>query len=367
MEKKSRNGIVDWMRFVFSMVIVIFHGRNLGGTPEIALFADAGYIGVEFFFLVSGFLMAHSAARKQGQDCTNLGIETIQFIWRKIKPMLAFYIFAVIFAYGHTVITEEYTLRKTVTNLLMGVWDFAFLRASGIKTVGLVRATWYLSAMLIAMLALYPMIRRWKDTFVCIIAPLIAIFFLGYVSQNFGNLNQYVKDYRLIYSGVMRAMAELSLGCIGYAACEKIKTVRFTTISRVLITLAQVIGYAGVIYCTTSLPAKQFDFVMLLCLAICVPLSFSGQGIAAPLFRGALFPWLGKLSLVIYLNHMWVKDTLAGTLPKAMGYWKLLVIYICCVLVVSLICLLWAEGLRVFWSKCGKRIQGWFLLKTEQQ
>lgn len=364
MEYSKRNGAIEFLRFVFCMVVVICHGRNLGGTPEIALFADAGYIAVEFFFFVSGFLMAKSVAKRQNEDCIGLGRETVLFIWKKIKAILVIYVFAVFFSYTRMVITGNFTFKETIRNLMLGVWDLVFLRAAAIKTYGLIRATWYLSAMYIAMLALYPMLRRWKDKFTYIIAPLIALFCLGYISQSYGNLNQYVNNYRLVYAGILRAFADLSIGCICYEVCEKIKTVRFTRVSQVLITLVQFLGYSGVIYCTTNLPVKQFDFVMLLGLAVCVPLTFSGQGILTPFFQKGIFMWLGKMSLIIYLNHMWVKDGLAALFPASVGYWVLMFVYIICVFSVSIICLVYAEVADLVWRKYRRRIRSVFFIET---
>ena len=361
MEPTKRNGIIDFMRFVFCMVIILYHCRNMGGTSDIALCADAGYIAVEFFFLVSGFLMAKSAAKRNDSDYSHLGTETTQFLWHKIKPILPYYVFAVVLSYSCTAFLKNYTAVQALHNLMLGIWNLFFLGISGIRTFSLLRATWYLSAMFISMLILYPMLCKWKDRFTHIVAPLIVIFLLGWLSQTYGNLNQYTVHFDLVYSGLVRALAEISLGCICFAVYKKIKTIQFTIVARTLITLIQLFGYTGVIYCTTNLPSKQFDFVMLLCLAVCITLSFSGHGIFAHLFGSKLFPWLGKLSLVMYLNHMWVKDTIVALLPKSIGYWKLLSLCIICVLLVSLLCLLWTKGQCIFWSKLGTKIKTFFI------
>ena len=362
----KRNGVIDLMRFVFCMVIVLFHARNLGGSTETALFGDAGYIGVEFFFIVSGFLMAKSAARRANEPLDSLGRETTVFIWNKIKPLLFFYVLAVICSYSCTVVTKNFTVSQSVHNFLLGIWDLSFLRASGIKTYGLVRATWYLSAMFISMLALYPLLRRLKDQFTHILAPLITIFFLGFLSQKFGNLDQYVNHYAFIFTGVMRALAEISLGCICYAVCEKLRTMNLTLFARILITLTQIAGYGAVLYWATDLPMKQFDFVMVAFLAVSITLSFSGQGILVPLFHGSFFTLLGKLSMVIYLNHMWIKDLLAKLLPKSMGYVKLILIFICCTILVSVTVLFIEKAVTRLWNRCGQTVRNWFCKKPTE-
>lgn len=53
--KTYRNGTIDFMRFVFTVGIVFCHaGAIWPGIPN-------GWIGVEFFFLVSGWLMCNKA------------------------------------------------------------------------------------------------------------------------------------------------------------------------------------------------------------------------------------------------------------------------------------------------------------------
>lgn len=46
-----RNGMIDFMRFVFACGIVLGHANS------IVVVMPGGWIGVEFFFLVTGYLM----------------------------------------------------------------------------------------------------------------------------------------------------------------------------------------------------------------------------------------------------------------------------------------------------------------------
>lgn len=91
---KKKSGKIELLRFLFSLMI-IFHHMNLHFWDMKLgyngwIFSKKGYIGVEFFFLVSGFLMAASM-RKMPKD-TNVIKGSINFVWRKIKAILPYHI-----------------------------------------------------------------------------------------------------------------------------------------------------------------------------------------------------------------------------------------------------------------------------------
>ena len=62
----KRNQTIELLRFFFAVVIVLYHGRVIF---PISLF-PSGYLAVEFFFIVSGYMMVKSS--KKQQDSTML-------------------------------------------------------------------------------------------------------------------------------------------------------------------------------------------------------------------------------------------------------------------------------------------------------
>ena len=99
---KQRNATIELMRFLFASSIILFHIAGTLWDRKLILFSSEefkltlfrnGYIGVEFFFLVSGFLMAKSIYRRQSQACIGklqpepVGVETIRFLWGKVKAL----------------------------------------------------------------------------------------------------------------------------------------------------------------------------------------------------------------------------------------------------------------------------------------
>lgn len=63
--KKKRNGEIEILRFLFCMYIFLRHGAPfLKMTGSDADLFARGALGVDFFFIVSGYFMAASAAKK---------------------------------------------------------------------------------------------------------------------------------------------------------------------------------------------------------------------------------------------------------------------------------------------------------------
>ena len=71
-EKKVYNGVIDWWKIVFCLIIVVMHVREFfHGESFIFIW---GRYGVEFFFIVSGFFMAaHVMRMDESVGLKNIG------------------------------------------------------------------------------------------------------------------------------------------------------------------------------------------------------------------------------------------------------------------------------------------------------
>ena len=357
---QKRNGAIDFWKFVFCMIIAIYHGRYMGGSVPYALFKDGGYLAVEFFFLVSGFLMAKSAKRAEETSRLQLGTETAQFIWHKAKIILPYFIFAYIVGFAIRAYTAHSGAIDILNNGFQSIVQLLFLEMSGIEAFTAIGASWYISAMLISMLALYPLLRKNRNVFTWVIAPLLAIFILGYLSHEHGWLNETTKAWQLVYPGLLRAVAELSLGCVCFGMCERLQRVQPKPAGRALLTAMEFLGYLVVIAAMCFLNVGQRGFVLLFVLAGCMTLSFSGLSNSAAWFRGRIFPWLGKMSLIVYLLHFRVKDVVRLWFPS-LGYWEIIGVYLALVLGASVICYFAVEGIGKLWRCKGQRLKGYFI------
>ena len=173
--------------------------------------------------------------------------------------------------------------------------------------MSLVGASWYLSAMLMAMAILYPILRKHTETFLYIIAPLTAIFILGWFAIQHGHL-QYTFDFEGgVCLGLLRGIAEICAGCFCFQIGQKLKDC-FDDKKSVLWTLLEFAGFGTALYVATHFHRSETDFPAILAMMIGIVMSFSGKSYTNVWLRRVNVRWISGFSLALYLNHLvWVK------------------------------------------------------------
>lgn len=362
----KRNGAVDFWKFVFSIVIMCFHSMYFAGSGKYIFYDGANM--VEFFFLVSGFLMAASLMRQKGStEEAPVWKSTWRFLFHKIKSMCPEYYvaWALSFLIKQTA-GGILPLRKICKHGIQCIWELLFLRMAGFNEYNANGATWYISAMLYAMLFLLPLFYWNREFFLHILAPLIALGILGYLYTTVGILRGNTDWMGFCYRGFLRAMGVLCVGCVCYLVCQKIKKAEFTYLSKVLLALAETGGYLFALYWTYGHAGSKMQFIILLLFAVSLTISFSHQGLFAPLYDNRAVYWLGKFSFPLFLSHhawsgkmnrMFPDDTYAQLFPK---YVILSVLTAAAVFVLS-------AGLRKVYGKYRTFLAGLFIQGRKQE
>lgn len=96
----KRNGLIDFYRFIFSLVIVFHHAMWLDGVVDIStqVVFLGGYSAVEFFFIVSGLFLAKKAY--SCQESNEVGKRTWHEIINRIKTLYPAFLVAFIISFG---------------------------------------------------------------------------------------------------------------------------------------------------------------------------------------------------------------------------------------------------------------------------
>jgi len=352
---KKRNGSIDFWKFIFSVIVVMFHSSNLTKVKDTPFVGGA--IAVEFFFLVSGYLMAESISRYREEDVL-VGRDSRRFLLHKIRGLCPeiFVAWFIGYVVQHTA-KDGVTLKTLLRDLLTGVWDMFFLRESGLTGFKANNATWYISAMLLAMLILVPLFFRNRDMFLNVWAPVIAIATLGYLCKNVGDLRGPTDWLGFCYKGLMRAVGELCVGSMCWGVARSLKKVKFTAAARWLFAALEWGCYLAVIVWSYRHKGSEMDFVMLLLFAVAVTITFCEFSPVSYVFNNNVVYWFGKISFPLYLGHNYWSHMFLRTFPGK-GYWQLMPYYAVAVVVTTAVIYLTSVWLRraapVFLAACRK-------------
>lgn len=103
---KKRNFALDFLKFVFAVLIVLFHSNRFSNSVDERIIIN-GSKGVEFFFIVSGCMLAMSAEKREAGP--SLGKDTWQFLKHKFMGLMPNYYIAWIFSF--TLFQHSYRIR----------------------------------------------------------------------------------------------------------------------------------------------------------------------------------------------------------------------------------------------------------------
>ncbi len=302
----KRNGEIELLRFVFAMVVMFYHINNQLEIQPVnhVTFFSHGKIAVEFFFAVSGYLMAASAKRKY--NTPDIVHETGQFMRKKFWSIFPYHIicfavaFVLVLRFSHFPST-----RHMINTALSSLPNLFLVQNSGMYQRNILTPEWYITAMLWMMLLLYPLLLRFKEKFSQLAAPLICVVLVGYlihVQGKLGGTTRFVFNETVpkIY---VRAFAEMCGGIFGYEIVQALKRLKLKLPVRLLLTGVEALCFiVPIAYacCDWSEKYEGYAFYFLLGGVI---LCFSEVSVFCKLFNNPVVYYLGRLSLPIYYTH----------------------------------------------------------------
>lgn len=348
--RKQHNVTIDFLRFLFSVIVVLHHSRYVLGDDN--CYFLGGSLAVEFFFFVSGYLLlvgADKAGRKNGAGyllpggvdmagrteaadletkgvgagTTGIGSETLHFILHKIRSFLPEFLIAWWIGFVLIGVVRQYGVLDYLKAFGNDFWELTLVKMSGLFTHGIDGAMWYLSAMLLGMAILYPLLRTKRDLMTHLVCPLLALFLYGYLCQAEGHPRAPIVWLGLCYKGLVRAIAGLCTGVVICMAVRRLKRFSPSGLTKTGNALAigvQLLCLILAIRYMAEQEPSEYDYFYMFLLMLLVLLSFAGFGLESVLGNSQrlhlLSAFLGKYSLSLYLGHLYFAQHVNELLPE---------------------------------------------------
>lgn len=325
-ETTRRNGKIELMRFICALAVVLFHFRKGGNTGYLF---RSGALAVEFFFILSGYLMMNSIDRVQNTigDAGDLGVETFRFLRKKVVVLYPEVLIAFVFGFTLRCITRINSFTDGVWYFVSSFWEALLLRHTGLQVKDVNPVTWYLSAMLIAMAVLYPLLRKYRKMMTHVVLPLASLLVLGWLCQNYKTPRSPDGWTGWAFRGTLRAFGEIGVGVTCYQVTKAFSKLRLTKAGQVAVTCLEPILYGMFIIYMCRFYSSQNDWAVIPLLALAICITFSGHTLTHRMLDNRFVIFLGKISLPLYLGHHYWAYCLQFIFPKHMPWQQQFVIY----------------------------------------
>lgn len=295
-----------------------------------------GWIGVEFFFILSGYLMAREENSIPLVSSDSVGPDTARFILKKVKRLFPYLAFSVVVNFTVWSIPFGGVTLRYLEHAISGLLNFIFAFSAGFPSDAFfyLGYSWYISAMILCMLLLFPLLHKNRKMFNCIYAPLIVLFGMGLFAFKYRGVGFVSSKDWVLSNGILRASFGLSLGCLSYVAAEKLQSYNFTRFGEKLLSVLLLIGTAVVSYRIIFLDANSInDFLLIFLLAAIVTIAFSEKSAIHFSLGTRAGNFLGNFSYALYITSNCWSYLVARMFPD-WPYQKALIVY----LVLAILC-----------------------------
>ncbi len=323
---------VDFWKFIFSIVIMCYHANKMAGFEDMYFF-KRGYILVEFFFMVSGFFMAKSLFAAKDKPIKSLGEETWSFTLKKASKIYTPYLVAFIIHFVIRMIIEEIGIKDIILEASLSLRELTLTYSSGLVTGRFHNGpTWYISAMILGMFIIYPVLRKYYDTFSKIIAPFFSLFIYAYLQREYKTINLSSRFGEIICLGFLRGVCALCIGIFVFQLVTKATNSKITLNllgkSAVLFLEFGIVAYLIFISTHKKFASNEYEYFSVILQAILVFLLFYNPIKITNSFCVKICKRLGELSLYIYLNHrIWTRVLETAVVDEGWGRKQLLAVY----------------------------------------
>lgn len=197
---KEKAPVIEFYRYVFMVVLLAWHG----GTN----FFSNGYLVVEFFFILSGYLLMESYLRKPKT--------AVQYTVDRLKRTYLEYFVALCFTFLYFGLLYHWVkhIPFSMDMFFQFIYEALLLQNIGLFHGAYNHPMWYFCVLVWGGGLLYYLISRYTEISTHLIIPVISLLTLTYLCNQGDSLEIFTIKGAFLYIPFMRGIAEMGIGIL---------------------------------------------------------------------------------------------------------------------------------------------------------
>ena len=293
--KSSHSNLIDLCKLLFTFSVVLMHFESSYFTSPAKIF-ECGYLAVDFFFVLSGYLLYRSYKSGKYDNAMEFTKSRIKHFAPYVLTVIAMLTVYDLYGLVRDGVTLSAIVATEIQRILYTISDALFLQMF-IPAQFVNFPMWYISVLLIVGMVYYMYLERrtYVQTGGVLILSLIV---LGALKVIYGQLDVHIATTDIFYmpAGVLRGFAEMGIGLF---CAEQSEGIRHNSIKW---SILEIIILIMMLVCMVKYPHTSLDFIFVILCAAFIVLAFSDE------YMNDRFNYLpktvGVLSTNIYFCHM---------------------------------------------------------------
>lgn len=299
----KKNNLIECYRFLFICSITIMHLAEdfleRGGVV-----ASGAYLGVDFFFILSGYLLLHHY--EHTSKSSSIRKDWLEYIRHRFKGIYPEYLMVLFLAFLVDFRADYSGAKQFLVSMwqMIGLfkWDFLFLHYIGMDVPMVMRSIWFLSPLIILSVMIYAFLLYNKDFFVYVLCPVLSVFIMVFLYQEFGTLSMQTQAVWVTNGAVFRALFELCFGLLTYELAQYVKEKEWGRLCTagcfvmeclcICITVVQVVWH------------KYTDFIFIFVFMYLIIMAFSEKSCFLRVCNYEICRKFGSISYPLFLCHL---------------------------------------------------------------
>ena len=288
---------INGLRGIATIVIALFHFELYFPITKNGVF-KTGYIAVEFFFILLGFLIAKSYFEKNRKD-------TLSILETKLKKLYPSYFIALIS------LIIVYSLKWYNLNIISWMNDsnhasnfiaeLLMLQGSGISNFNYINGpAWYVSALLLNIPLIIYILRKSENKYYPAIFGILSVAIYSFFIVKDYNMSPNYFITGFLSSAFLRGLAGISLGIVSYYIYKSFNN-KVKNMNNILFNIIELILFVIFIRLLIFREASRLNILILPTTALLIIMMFSKEGIIDKLFSNKLSTYFGKISFEFYI------------------------------------------------------------------